>query len=90
MFERRVKVGSSVGLHARPAAVFCAAASKRATKVTIGREDGPWVDARSIVMVMSLRIQGGEVVVVRTDEEAGEAAVEELAALVASELDSVA
>jgi phosphocarrier protein HPr len=90
MFERRVKVGSSVGLHARPAAAVCAAASKQPIKLTIGREDGPAVDARSIVMVMSLRIQGGEVVVIRTEEEAGQAAVDELADLVASELDSVA
>ena len=35
MLMRRVTVGSSVGLHARPAAVFCAAVSKQPAPVTI-------------------------------------------------------
>lgn len=90
MFQRRVTVGSSVGLHARPATTFCVAASKLPVKVTIGREEGPAVDARSIVLVMSLRIKGGETVVLRTEDVAGEQALNELASLVASELDHVA
>lgn len=90
MPQRRVTVGSSVGLHARPAAVFCTAASKQPAAVTIGREDGPAVDARSILMVMSLRMKGGETVVLRTDDTAGDAALDELAGIVGSEFDSVA
>lgn len=90
MPQRRVTVGSSVGLHARPATILCTAASKQPVPVTIGREDGPAVDARSIVMVMSLRIKGGETVILQTEDAAGEAALDELARIVDSELDSVA
>jgi phosphocarrier protein len=93
MLERRVTVGSSIGLHARPATAFCAAASKQPVRVTIGRDEGPSVDARSIIMVMSLRIKGGETVVLRADDEGGQDALDALDALVtlvASELDSVA
>ena len=35
MPERKVKVGSSVGLHARPATIFTQAAAKQPVKVTI-------------------------------------------------------
>ncbi len=87
MFERRVTIGSSLGLHARPATTFCAAANKLPVKVSVGREDGPAVDARSIVLVMSLRIKGGETVILSTDDTAGEPALDALAALAASDLD---
>jgi phosphocarrier protein HPr len=90
MLERRVTVGSAVGLHARPATTLCAVANSQPVKVTIGREDGPAVDARSIVLVMSLRIKGGETVILRTEDDGASAALDELAALVASELDPVA
>ncbi len=46
MPERTVTVGSSVGLHARPATLFVQAASKQPVKVTIGRPGAEPVDAR--------------------------------------------
>jgi phosphocarrier protein len=90
MYERSVSVGSSVGLHARPATALCALAAQQPVAVTIGRPDGPMVDARSIVLVMSLRIKGGETVVLRSSDEGAQTSVDALAALVASELDPVA
>jgi phosphocarrier protein HPr len=90
MYERSVTVGSSVGLHARPATAFCTRAAQQPVAVTIGRPDGPAVDARSIVLVMSLRIKGGETVVLRSLDDDAQAAIDTLAALVASELDPVA
>ena len=47
MPERRVVVGSKVGLHARPAAMFVQAAAKQPVKVTIAKAGGDPVDARS-------------------------------------------
>src|SRR5919206_465719 len=40
MAERRVVVGSKVGLHARPAAMFVQAAAKQPVKVTIAKASG--------------------------------------------------
>ena len=45
MPERLVTVGSSVGLHARPATLFVQAAAKQPVKVTIGRPGDEPVDA---------------------------------------------
>src|SRR6266508_3292014 len=60
MPERRVVVGSKVGLHARPAALFVQAAAKQPVKVTIAKGNRPPVDARSILAVLSLDARGGE------------------------------
>jgi len=40
MPERRVKVGSKVGLHARPAAVLAKAAAAQSVAITIRKADG--------------------------------------------------
>jgi phosphocarrier protein HPr len=74
MPERRVVIGSKVGLHARPAAMFVQAAAKQPVKVTIAKAaGGDPVDARSILSVLALD---------------ADQALDELAALVARDLDS--
>src|SRR5919204_5397694 len=80
MPERRVVVGSKVGLHARPAALFVQAAAKQPVKVTIAKDGRDPVDARSILAVLALDVRGGEEVVLATaDAEGAEAALDELA-----------
>jgi phosphocarrier protein HPr len=86
--ERRVNVGSRVGLHARPAAMFVQAAAKLPVKVTLGKPGGQAVDARSILAVLGLDIRGGEEVVLTAEGEGADAALDELAALVARDLDA--
>jgi phosphocarrier protein len=88
MPERRVVVGSKVGLHARPAAMFVQAAAKQPVKVTIAKVGGDPVDARSILSVLALDARGGEEVVLAADGDGAEQALDELAALVARDLDS--
>ncbi|MEQ3552028.1 HPr family phosphocarrier protein [Pseudonocardia nematodicida] len=91
MAERRVKVGSSVGLHARPANLFCTAAKQQPAKVRIGPASGDRdpVDAASILSVMGLGVQSGEEVVLTSSDDAdGEAAVTALAELLAQDLDA--
>ena len=56
MPERKVKVGSSVGLHARPATIFTQAAAKQPVKVTIAKAGGNPVDARSVLFVLGLSL----------------------------------
>lgn len=90
MTERRVKVGSSVGLHARPANLFCKAAGQQPAKVTIAAGDRGPVDARSILSVLGLGVASGEEVVLTAEDTAdGEQAVEVLAELLAQDLDAV-
>ncbi|NMH98783.1 HPr family phosphocarrier protein [Pseudonocardia acidicola] len=90
MAQRRVKVGSSVGLHARPAQIFCKAAAAQPTKVSIAAGDRGPVDARSILSVLGLGVGSGEEVVLSAaDDTDGEAAVEALAELLATDLDAV-
>ena len=88
MPERRVVIGSKVGLHARPAAMFVQAAAKQPVKVTIAKVGGDPVDARSILSVLALDARGGEEVVLAADGDGADQARDELAALVARDLDS--
>jgi phosphocarrier protein len=86
--ERRVTVGSRIGLHARPAAIFVQAAAKQPVKVTLGKEGKPSVDARSILSVLGMDIRGGEEVILTADGDGADKALDELAALVARDLDA--
>jgi phosphocarrier protein HPr len=88
MPERRVVIGSKVGLHARPAAMFVQAAAKQPVRVTIAKSGGNPVDARSILSVLALDARGGDEVVLAADGDGAEQALDELAALVARDLDS--
>ncbi|HJQ46849.1 MAG TPA: HPr family phosphocarrier protein [Amycolatopsis sp.] len=88
MPERRVVVGSPVGLHARPAALFVKAAAEQPVPVTIGLGEGVPVDARSLLSVMGLGARGGDEVVLRADGPEAESALSALAVLLAADHDS--
>lgn len=80
-----VTVGSSVGLHARPAAVIAEKAGELGTAVTLSVGGGAPVDAASALLIMTLGAQQGDRVEVSGDDEA---AVGEVAALVEQDLDA--
>ena len=88
MPQRTVVVGSKVGLHARPAAMFVKAAAAQAVPVTIAKAGGDPVDARSILSVLALDARGGDEVVLTADGDGADGALDELAALVARDLDA--
>jgi phosphocarrier protein HPr len=88
MTDRRVVIGSSVGLHARPAALFVQAAGRQPVPVTIGKDGVEPVDARSILMVLGLDAKGGDEVVLSASGDGADQAVDELAALLATDLDA--
>jgi phosphocarrier protein HPr len=50
---QKATVTASIGLHARPAAVFVRAVTDTGLPVTISKCGGPAVDARSLLEVMS-------------------------------------
>lgn len=88
MPQRHVVVGSGSGLHARPAALFTKAAAASGVRPTIATAGGAPVDAASILMVMSLGVRHGDEVVLAAEGPDADAALDDLAALLASDLDA--
>ncbi len=87
MATKTVIVGSSVGLHARPAAIIADAAGEYDDEILLmtpgGDPDG--VDAASPLMIMTLGAEKGATVIVSSDNAD---AVNKIAALVARDLDA--
>ena len=67
--QRTVRVGPEVGLHARPAAAFVAAASAAPGAVRIGRDGAGLVDGKSILSVLTLGAQHGDELVLEVENE---------------------
>jgi phosphocarrier protein len=88
MSERHVIVGSKVGLHARPAALFVGIAAKQPVKVSIAKPGTKPVDARSILSVLALNARNGDEVIISADGAGADDALEQLAALLSRDLDS--
>ncbi|MEU9893787.1 HPr family phosphocarrier protein [Streptomyces phaeochromogenes] len=89
MAERRVNVGWAEGLHARPASIFVRAATASGVPVTIAKADGNPVNAASMLAVLGLGAQGGEEIVLASDGEGADAALDRLAKLVAEGLEEL-
>lgn len=87
MPERTVVVGSTHGLHARPAAIFTQAAAKAGVPVQLIK-NGKTVNAASILGVISLGIDHGDEVALRVDGEGAEDVLDELSALLTTDHDS--
>ncbi|MFT7837838.1 HPr family phosphocarrier protein [Saccharothrix sp. BKS2] len=84
----RVTIGSSVGLHARPAKLLVEAARKQGGKVRIGRSEDALVDAASILAVMSLGVKGGEEVLLTVEGDQADTALAELSELLSTDHDA--
>ncbi|MFD5204520.1 HPr family phosphocarrier protein [Streptomyces sp. NPDC058375] len=90
MHQQTVAIASRSGLHARPASLFVKAAARQPVKVTIAREGRDPVDARSMLAVLALAVPHGETVVLSAEGDGARSAVEELAELLAQDLDAAA
>lgn len=87
MASKTVKVGSTVGLHARPATVIADAAGEYDDEILltlVGGDEDDETDAASSLMIMAMGAEYGDEVVVASDNAD---AVEEIAALIAKNLD---
>ncbi|MET9532139.1 MULTISPECIES: HPr family phosphocarrier protein [unclassified Streptomyces] len=89
MAERRVKVGWTEGLHARPASIFVRATTASGVPVTIAKNGGDPVNAASMLAVLGLGVEGGEEIVLTSDVEGADAALDRLAKLVTEGLDEL-
>jgi phosphocarrier protein HPr len=87
MSRREVTIGSRVGLHARPAALFVQAATASGQPVKIGKPDGELVDARSMLSVLALGARNGETVVLELEGDGADAVLDQLADLLVQDLD---
>jgi phosphocarrier protein HPr len=85
MPSKTVTVGSTVGLHARPAAIISEAAGDLDSEVTLAVPGEEPVDAASSLMIMTLGAGCGDRVEVAGEDQA---AVDAIAALVEKDLDA--
>ncbi len=88
MPQRTVTIASSVGPHARPAALFVEQASESGLDVEIARPGEEAVDATSILGVMALGAKHGEEVVLTAEGENADAVLDGLVDLLSRDLDA--
>lgn len=88
MSTRTVTIASSVGLHARPAALFVKAAGEAGVPVTIAKSGGTPVPANSMIAIMALGAKHGDEVVLTAEGEGADEALDLLADLLATDLDA--
>lgn len=88
MPTRTVTIAASVGLHARPAALFCEQAAASGLDVEIARPGEDPVDAGSILGVMALGAKHGEEVVLSAEGENADAVLDGLVDLLSRDLDA--
>lgn len=86
MYSKTTVINNPSGLHARPAAVFCKAASGFESKVTVRKnvEGAEPRDAKSILMLMALGLGSGTEIEIAADGSDEQAAVDALVELVES------
>jgi phosphocarrier protein len=83
MTSRSVTVVNQLGMHARAAAKFVHLATKYRARVRVGR-DGREMDGKSIMGILLLAAACGTTITISADGSDEIAAIEALAALVAS------
>ncbi len=88
MPTRTVTVASSVGLHARPAALLASAVNDSGLDVTVALPGGDPVDAGSILEVMTLGAAHGDTVTLSADGDGAEGVLDSLVALLSRDLDN--
>jgi len=83
MTEATTTIENKTGIHARPASVFVQTATKFKSKVQL-KAKGKTVDAKSILMIMSMGLVKGTEITIVADGPDEADAVKELKALVDS------
>ena len=84
MAEATIQVKNKVGLHARPAALFVQTANKFQSKINVKNltATGDLVDAKSIIMVLTLGVMKDHQVLIKTDGIDSYAALDALKSLI--------
>ena len=78
----------SAGLHARPTLKLTMLAKTFAAKIEIAaKPEGPWIDAKSVVKVMAMKVPKGVMLHIRASGDRAEEAVPAILALVDRDFD---
>jgi phosphocarrier protein HPr len=88
MAERQATIASSSGLHARPAKLFVQAVQEKKLPVTIAVPGGKDLNAGSILSLIGLGASKGTVVTLKAEGEGADAALDDLVALLETDLDA--
>lgn len=88
MPQRTTTIVNKTGLHARPAAAFAKLAGASGHAITIAKEGAAPIDASSILGIMGAGLGCGDAVTL-TGDEGSDAILDELVAMLESDLDSV-
>lgn len=86
--SRTVHIGSSHGLHARPAKLFAQAAKDAGIPVTIAKGSGAPVNAASILGVIALGVEHGDYVTLTADGERADDVLDQLSELLTTDHDA--
>ena len=85
MISRTVAIGSSVGLHARPANILAEAVDDSVdVTISLGGEEA---DAASRLEIMTLGAKHGDVVTLSTEDDSAGAVLDSLVELLSRDLD---
>lgn len=85
--SRTIRIGSSNGLHARPAKLFAQAVKDAGIPVTVAKGAGGPVNAASILGVISLGAEKGDYVTLTAEGDTAEAVLDDLAELLTTDHD---
>lgn len=84
-----VVIRHAVGLHARPSVKLTKLAKAFQSRIDLGlSEDGPWVDAKSIVKVMATKAPQDSMIFFQAEGTDAEAAVAALVTLVEQDFEA--
>lgn len=81
--EKKFTVSNKLGLHARPAALFVQTANRFNCEVTV-RKGRQKVNGKSIMGIMTLAVQQGASIIVRTEGPEAAEAMTEISRLIES------
>jgi len=81
--EKTFVIGSKLGLHARPAAIFVQTANRFESSVEVQKEDQK-IDGKSIMGIMTLAAEMGSSITVRVSGKDAVASMEALTKLIES------
>ena len=84
MAEATIQVKHKIGLHARPASLFVQTANKFSSKIKVKNltAKGDFVDAKSIIMVLTLGVMKDHEVLIQTDGVDADTALGALTSLI--------
>ncbi len=85
--SRTVRIGSSHGLHARPAKLFAQAVKEAGIPVTVSKGSGAPVNAASILGIIALGAEKGDYLTLTANGEGAENVLDALAELLTTDHD---